>query len=137
MLTHSRILHCSICSCDVHIQCLSNVTCIDSIYTERFDNSWICTLCAQDIFPFNSIEDDEVFLRTVRSCLNSVINNYDLSLLNKMTFQTFELYEDSNNGDTLDELNPDLQYFNDQICLNNTSCCKYFNIVQHLTVCVE
>ena len=63
----ARALHlkCSICSSNVHIRCLSQVTKKDKLYTNRDNNEWICTLCSANIFPFNHFEDDLDFLLTI------------------------------------------------------------------------
>lgn len=73
VLSHSRILNCSVCQCQTHIQCLPQVNHTDSIFTERNRNSWICTYCVQDIFPFNYTDDDELFMSTLSFFLMTLV----------------------------------------------------------------
>ena len=124
VLSHSRVIVCSICSSQFHIQCLPNVTINDSIYTERNHNKWICIICTRDIFPFNNLDDD-LFM-------NSIAPNPGCSNIGNITelpsFNSFELSDDTHIGDGLEDIDPDIQYFNNQMCFNNTQCCTYHGI---------
>ena len=37
------------------------VTKCDSIYTNRESNEWMCIRCSEEFFPFNNIDEDEMF----------------------------------------------------------------------------
>jgi hypothetical protein len=76
-------------------------------------------------------------MNAVVSCSSNVNNSLDLNLLNDVTFDIFEAPEDVDTGDQLHELNPDVQYFNDQVCFDNTSCCKYYNSDLFNTMCAK
>jgi len=89
VLSHSVLLTCSVCSCQMHIHCLSDVNHTDWVYTERNENCWISKVCVQDIFPFNCIDDNDLYLSVVPLCSNHV-NDFNLNLSDCRIFETFE-----------------------------------------------
>ena len=128
VLRHSRILICSFCYSRVHLYCLPNQIAVsDSIYTHRLESVWFCTLCIQNELPFNHTNCDEEFRIAVRSFFCDM-NSYDISLLNSLVFNPFELQEnlDDNLHNVCDDANPDLNYFNEYNCFNNTQPCEYY-----------
>jgi hypothetical protein len=117
----------------VHISCLSGVTSSDPLYINRHENSWICPICIEGSLPFANIVDDEIFINTIRTCANSLNDDY-LNSIRNLSFNTFEINEDDI-GHSMDDVNPDLQYFNDQLCLSNTTCCDYFTETSFNKMC--
>lgn len=124
VLSHSYKLTCFACNNDVHLQCLSGVTRLDSLYVERLTNKWLCTKCSENELPFNSIHDDNEFLQVIS---NNVTNQTALSLqhLESLEFNPFEI-NDYENSSPLDYIDPDLQYYNDIAPINNVSNCRYY-----------
>ena len=124
VLRHSYHLKCELCQHMVHLKCLPNVTQSESIYTLRESSSWYCIRCAENIFPYYSIYDDNDFL-------SALSENWDLSevvsleMLNHQDqlFSPFELNENFNGP--LSETDPDIHYYNNQ-CKMFMSSCDYW-----------
>ena len=92
---HSYILQCSNCRGKVHLKCLPFVSKTDDIYTKKDVNTWYCTICTKNIFPFNHIDDDEDYLEALSENW-SLYDGIPFNILkdhNKM-FVPFELNED-------------------------------------------
>jgi hypothetical protein len=89
---------------------------------------WICNLCT-DLFPFNHILDDSIFLENVSNCDNKQWKlNYDT-----LIFNPFELYPSfTGHGDSLpcDEYDPDLHYYNHVQDVSNLCDSKYFDVTE-------
>ena len=72
VLSHSVILKCSVCSCNVHINCLYDVTKNDTLYVNRRQNKWYCPKCIQSILPFNHYRDDNDFNDAISNTSHNV-----------------------------------------------------------------
>ena len=131
ILSHSQFISCSVCLQCVHISCLSDVASSDPLYTERHENSWICPLCVQDALPFANIIDDDEYADTIKTCFAGSLSPDDLALMN---FNSFDVIDDNMNY-SIDDVNPDLQFFNDQLCIHNTTDCNYFNEISFNKMC--
>ena len=124
--SHAHFLKCAMCKSNVHIRCLPNITTNDSIYTNRDENVWLCTMCTTNIFPFNQLDDDD-FFEVVKENLMGM--NVDLiRRLQRYQFNPFDLNFENDNIPHQDS-DPDLQYFNDMTYVNNLSRCDYY--MQH------
>ena len=119
ILRHSFHIYCSICYAGYHIKCLSNVSCEDSIYTERDTNVWICINCSATCFPFNHIDNDDDFIDAL-SELWFLNKNFSIHSLKQKIFNPFE-FNEGKSGLPIDDVDPDLQFFND-CAMNNASC---------------
>ena len=62
VLRHSYHLQCELCKNLTHLKCLPNVDKNSSIYVSRETSTWYCTVCSENIFPYNHIHDDDDFL---------------------------------------------------------------------------
>ena len=121
---HSFQLKCSSCRGKVHLKCLPVVDKHDSIYIHRESNIWFCTVCTQDLFPFNGIDDDCEFLETLAEFQqwDSLIP-FDILVAQNKIFSPFELNEDLNLP--LFDSDPDIQFYNNQ-CNNSLYSCNYY-----------
>ena len=61
VLSHSYYLTCDSCKGKVHLNCLNKVKKDDPLYVNRDENTWFCTQCSGDIFPFNDLHGDDEF----------------------------------------------------------------------------
>ena len=121
VLSHSPHLQCNICSNTVHLNCLPLVTKSDSIYKDRIGNIWFCTICSMGLYPFNHFFDDEDFMLAIA---DSWISQDKVPLtdfsVRDMLFTPFDLNESQNSP--LHDIDPDLQYYTNQIGNQLTSC---------------
>ena len=107
ILRHSLRAVCSICGESLHIAC---VPMSRDEYTVHVNTvaDWICTLCCDDLFPFNHVEDDLSFIDVIMDCCLG-IKYYTMNIQEKI-FMPFELDEFENNMPMLD-IDPDLNFF--------------------------
>ena len=121
---HSFQLKCSSCRGKVHLKCLPVIDKHDSIYIHRESNVWFCTVCTQDIFPFNGIDDECEFLETLAEFQqwDSLIP-FDILVAQNKIFSPFELNEDLNLP--LIDSDPDIQFYNNQ-CNDSLYLCNYY-----------
>ena len=110
VLQHEKILFCSCCCKYTHRNC-SGLSKAQYEYV-RFDTSWYCKKCIEDIIPFNHIDDKCIFLRAISeiSVNSDIIVRYHSEC---KIFNPFEINEDDSNileyhGD----LDPDKCFFN-------------------------
>ena len=97
VLSHSYFLTCELCKCKVHLNCLSMIDKNDPLYVNRNQNSWICTVCSGNVFPFNNIYDNNEFLAVLSENWNES-TQFSLSILQdkNKNFSPFELNENIN-----------------------------------------
>ena len=108
--SHSSIMKCSACKYSFHINCLS-ITKTDSIYVNRFSESWICSICMQDCIPFNQLDDDEFYECSIPSYCHSIGRSlFDLNSSND-AFLRVDSSDFDGSYDPMEDLNPDEQYF--------------------------
>ena len=107
---HSFHLSCSACDRSFHIKCLPFVSKTDSIYINRQENQWICIRCAEEILPFNNIDNDDDFYDALGEFWFN-ISDININDLTKKMFIPFEINNDSSHHPLFD-VDPDLQYFN-------------------------
>ena len=115
VLSHARSLNCCICAYVYHINCLP-------LEFDITSPDWICMHCANDVFPFNHITDNDTYLTTV----NDFFFNDNLSRLVELIFNPFEI-NDINEVLPLLDVDPDLQFFNNIAGLQNyPDNCNYY-----------
>ena len=121
IVIHEKTIKCSLCLSTMHNKCLPTYSKEDIEYASAEPNHWTCPLCLADVFPYNSIEDSSFF---VSSVLNPLAHNIDLDSLNRMIYDPFDASADDG-GDTLDDIDPDLNFLN-QLGGASSKNCKYY-----------
>ena len=117
LLSHSPILQCFVCKTFYHVTCLPYVTKDDCLYTERETNQWLCIVCSKSEFPFNHYDDEIDFLNVLSELWFTHSRNLSFESLTEKIFNPFEL-NDHHAPVPVDDIDPDIQYFND-ISLGN------------------
>ena len=122
-LRHSRYLTCFICDRAYYIRCLANVTQDDKIYIDRLNRTWICLNCSHSLFPFNHIQDDNEFNKTISE---SWLKPIDIRLddLEKLVFNPFSISGCDVNF-PLCHSDPDMQFYNNSETNNILKSCSY------------
>lgn len=123
ILSHSCYLSCACCHGSYHIQCLPNVSKVDSLYSNRLMDKWFCPKCLDSVFPFNNIADEFEFIDALSELWIKEINVSLAELCDKL-FNPFEINEDTNVSPLFD-IDPDLQYYN-TICNRTPNKCDYY-----------
>ena len=116
---HSKTVKCPVCASYVHIKCITLNFEEQNDIAEKSD-LWYCTSCISEIFPFNTIENDTLFL----SEINKFSYSERLAEVSDILFQPFEL----NNNDSyspLFDIDPDIHFFN-KIDYQIGSNCDYY-----------
>lgn len=120
VLSHSRKIFCSSCKNYVHKNCLPDPQSFDNA---KSDVNWMCSKCLENHFPFNHFDDDNEFLSAVDSF--STRSKLSIPTLRDKIFNVFELNE-LDNSSAIDDIDPDVQFFNDNRFLMNISNCSYY-----------
>ena len=108
----------------MHLRCLPRVSVTDSLYLNRGINEWICPVCIQDALPFNHYDDDDEFIESVAEMWRTdSILPLDIIQYQNYFFSPFEHNQDAELP--LPEIDPDLQFNNNQCNLTLHSC-DYF-----------
>ena len=124
VLLHSYHLKCDSCSSKVHINCLKMVRKDDSLYVNRNEQVWFCPKCCENIFPFNHIDDDSLFIEALAENWNWPMNIPLEALLDtNRLFSPFELNEHVNSP--LFDADPDINFYHNQ-CSNSINSCDYY-----------
>ena len=124
VLSHAFHLKCHNCLHLVHLKCLPSVDRHDTLYKNKETNSWYCTKCIEQIFPFNNIFDDNDFLEALsENWDNSRVVPLSMIHNTERLFHPFELNEDGSHP--LLDCDPDIQYYNNQFNSALYSC-DYF-----------
>ena len=118
VLSHSRTVTCCLCACIIHMRCLS----VSSVCESSNDN-FTCSKCANSLFPYNHIEDNLEFLKTISENWNN-LSNFPFPMTNSQLFNPFEWNED-NELIPLFDTDPDIQYFNDNTVVDHNIQCDY------------
>ena len=87
----------------------------------RNELDWICYSCTDELFPFNHFVDDCDFLC---SLLNQDQQFALRSHYDDMCFNPFDT-PDLHDGLSLQDVDPDLNFFNDDLLLSNFNCSSY------------
>ena len=107
ILHHSKQIKCQVCYSVYHMKCLS--LCPDDHEHMRDNaNTWYCSSCISQIFPLNSIEEDDILLCE----LNGIsIDEHTIGSLVECLFNLFQL-NDKDYYTPLSEIDPDVNFYN-------------------------
>ena len=89
-------------------------------YLQHTD-TWYCMLCLQEMFPFNCIEDDAVFISEIHAIdlSTTTIESLDMCMLNPFMLIDDDFYT------PLWEIDPDINSYN-KIDTHLVSSCDYY-----------
>ena len=112
----SYSIDCKKCFVKYHIKCV-NINRDDVV-----DSLWYCTLCVQEIFPFNHLDNDDDFYATV---MEGVVEcPYRLHEIGNKVFLPFEI---NDSFDTpFSEIDPDYHFYTNVHFTVNMKCDYYF-----------
>ena len=120
ILRHAYHILCNACKRYYHMKCLTIVP-VEIDYLKENSSEWLCETCLSENLPFNNIENQNEFLDTI-FCLNHTGNHF--CQISEKIFNPIELNEDYNEIDALNDVDPDLNFYNGlQQSINN---CKYY-----------
>ena len=124
VLSHSYYLNCDSCNDKVHLNCLNMVKKDDPLYLNREGNTWFCTHCSGNMFPFNHIHDDDEFLMELLENWNEH-TLFPATMLKDQNriFSPFELNDNFNSP--LSDADPDIQFYQNQ-CNSTLNSCDYY-----------
>ena len=104
---HSKKIKCCVCLGKYHLNCISlsneNIS-----YIQDNLQTWFCSMCITEIFPFNNIEDEVEFVANIEA---STLPKNSMCYLSDKVFIPFEL-NDKDHSSLLCDPDPDLHYFN-------------------------
>ena len=78
---NQRGIFCDACTKWIHLPC-TRLTQIDYKSLSQSSDSWFCHMCLESLFPFNSIEDEAVFLNCLMTLQHS--NHLNASVINSV-----------------------------------------------------
>ena len=119
ILSHENSIKCGLCQQYIHVNCLPIYNEEDIEYARNPNNNWSCISCLKSLFPYNSVENNNDIQREI----NHTENQYDITLLDEMIINPFDIDEVNND----DDLDPDNNYFIPTYN-QSLSSCKYYNI---------
>ena len=67
--SHSYKLKCFACKCLFHLTSITGLT-KKKDFRSLSKSNWMCKLCAIELFPFNHIEDDNIFSNIISDQCN-------------------------------------------------------------------
>ena len=121
VLPHAKKVKCAICFYYYHVNCIS-LNHEDQNYIELNLNSWYCYKCLSKVFPFNHIEENNIFISEIN---NMDIESKTIESLSEKLFNPLEL----NNDDIyspLCDVDPDANYFNELNAHIYQNCNYYY-----------
>ena len=134
ILQYCKYMRCAACKSSLHLKCIPKLTKEDSLYTNRNNNDWICTVCIEDALPFNHLVDENDFF----SCFSTdKLPGQNISLRdlnNSVSFMPFELSDDKL-SDKLHDIDPDTHFY--RSLPNILSCSKYYDEVTFVDKCSQ
>lgn len=120
MLAHSYHLTCVSCKGVVHLRCLPLITTDDAIYTKREHNQFYCTLCLNDIFPFNHLDNEAYCEAILEIQIKQTPISFQLLQNQELIFSPFDF---NGKPDTpLHDVDPDIQFYSDK----SLHSCDYY-----------
>lgn len=122
---HCRKVICNTCGGKNHQLCLSPINKEELIHIRDPLNHWSCRQCMIDFFPYNIIEEREEFIHAAAG------NNHLLPAnVKDLIFKPLEI-NDIEDGDPLEDLDPDKNYFNENLGAKSIS--DYYDINSFVT----
>lgn len=120
VLSHSQSIYCTFCKNYIHKNCLLDPEILE---LAQNDENWVCSVCLSNQLPFNHFDNDDEFMSNLDSiCTNSKLN---VPFLKDKIFNVLE-NDDLNTLLSIDEIDPDFQFFNDKNYFDNISNCHYY-----------
>jgi hypothetical protein len=113
---HSPSILCTTCNHPVHPKCLPLYFDSDIAYSQNPDSHWSCPSCLNAIFPFFTIENNDELINPIDSIFRPNIEELETLLL--------EPYDLNDEGGILDDIDPDLHFYNEHAS-NLPKSCKY------------
>ena len=113
ILSHARVVECNLCTSVYHTRCLPH----DVLDNNKFFSD-MCLTCMSNILPFNQISDDKEFHEAISS---GKYNDMTRRILDPLNLNDIE-----NTQCEIDESDPDLNFYNDFICVQNVQSCSYY-----------
>ena len=108
VLRHSLHIKCTICEQIYHVKCITlepdHIT-----WLQANENSWFCSKCLADCFPFNGIDDDIEFKTAINQLSES--DGKSLCYLSDKIFMPFEINDEDDLLNICDS-DPDLHFYN-------------------------
>lgn len=123
-LSHSRVIRCPTCSRSFHFNCIS----VDLINELNHFHSDLCNMCLEECFPFNNVENDFI-THTITSQV-TVAQNLENCVFNPLDFE--DIYESHRE---ISDCDPDLNFYNNQLCFQNVQNCSYYTDVSFNQKC--
>ena len=117
--SHSRCITCPQCKKLFHLNCVP----LDMINDRNLFHSDICHVCLIDNFPFNIIEEDDIFRANLSRWSNqdTIIHNQENCI-----FNPFDIDEMLEKQSDLLQCDPDLNFYNNYQCIQNIQNCSYY-----------
>ena len=132
--SHCLSMRCSFCKGILHLDCIPNLGKEDDVFVNRNSTSdWLCYSCTGELFPYNHFSDDSDFV----FALEDQGNHLDLkNRFENMCFNPFEAI-DTHDNLGLQDVDPDLNFFNDDVISQNFTCSPYHTEDSFMTECDE
>ena len=121
ILSHSLSLQCCICDAVVHRECIPLTR--DEYRSMSQVDSWICIDCTKSLFPFNHIDDDDIY-NTEISEFYCDMPHFATVLNQNKVFSPFDLNDNENLP--LFACDPDANYYND-IAINSFKDSNFYS----------
>ena len=106
VLAHDKSAKCQTCYSPWHANCLPCYSQADFEYASDPNSNWTCPHCLSQLFPFNTIENNDSFRQAVTNPINLSI---DIESLESMIYDPFEPSNDDGEG-SLSDIDPDLNF---------------------------
>ena len=123
IIRHEKTIKCSFGNHFSHVNCLPLYSPSDIAYARNNDSHWSCPSCLSSIFPFNNIEENEIFENIIN---NGTLLQLDPNQVSQLIYDPFGDLEEEDEGG-LDDIDPD-QNFLSELGGNIISNCKYHYI---------
>ena len=105
-------LRCSICCENFHLSCIEYLNSDEFKRLKESNARWSCLACLEELFPFNNIADNNIFLKTTTDLNHTghnIIDNLNEDINNQL--KLFDDNFDSKNSDLLGDVNPDAKFY--------------------------
>ena len=105
-------LRCSICCENFHLSCIEYLNSDEFKRLKESNVSWSCLACLEELFPFNNIADNNIFLTTTTDLNHTghnIIDNLKKDINNQL--KLFDDNLDSKNSDLLGDVTPDANFY--------------------------
>ena len=118
--SHSHQIQCCVCFNHYHMKCITPSP-EDLLKLTNERNEWYCPTSLSNIFPYNSIGDENDFIATITDTFG--LSDKSLCYLSDKLFMPFEL-NDKDHSSALCDIDPDLHFY--QEFNQATVKCNYY-----------